>query len=130
MSLYKQGLYDRAFVVAKKSLAVAEQTVGPNHPDLATSLNNLAGLYDTQSQYGQADSQVKFLSRGKGYSLFLTSTEAVLQLPICESRISTDEGRMTRDELQIPNFEFQIDNGEPIIPCRQLAFRNRNSQIR
>jgi hypothetical protein len=29
---------------------------------------------------GQADNQVKFLSRGSGYSLFLTSTEAVLAL--------------------------------------------------
>ena len=27
---------------------------------------------------GQTDSQVKFLSRGRGYTLFLTSTEAVL----------------------------------------------------
>jgi hypothetical protein len=29
---------------------------------------------------GQADSQVKFLSRGSGYSLFLTGNEAVLSL--------------------------------------------------
>ena len=29
---------------------------------------------------GQADAQVKFHSRGTGYSLFLTSTEAVLEL--------------------------------------------------
>lgn len=30
---------------------------------------------------GQADRQVRFLSRGSGYNLFLTSTEAVLSLP-------------------------------------------------
>src|ERR1700730_6762465 len=29
---------------------------------------------------GQTDPRVKFLSRGNGYSLFLTSTEAVLKL--------------------------------------------------
>ena len=29
---------------------------------------------------GQADQQVKFLSRGKGYNLFLTGTEAALNL--------------------------------------------------
>jgi hypothetical protein len=29
---------------------------------------------------GQTDPQVKFLSRGRGYSLFLTPTEAVLSL--------------------------------------------------
>ena len=33
-----------------------------------------------EANQGQTDSQVKFLSRGGGYSLFLTSTEAVIQL--------------------------------------------------
>src|SRR5437773_2812847 len=33
-----------------------------------------------ETNLGQTDSQVKFLSRGNGYSLFLTSTEAVLTL--------------------------------------------------
>ena len=32
-------------VVAKKALEVAEENVGLNHPDVATSLNNLAALY-------------------------------------------------------------------------------------
>ena len=55
MSLYRQGRYDRAVVVAKKALQVAEQSMGPNHPDVATSLNNLAALYKTQGQYAQAE---------------------------------------------------------------------------
>src|SRR3989442_8664552 len=33
-----------------------------------------------EANEGQADPQVKFLSRGRGYTLFLTSTEAVLTL--------------------------------------------------
>jgi len=33
-----------------------------------------------EANQGQSDSQVKFLSRGSGYTLFLTSTEAVLAL--------------------------------------------------
>ncbi len=53
--LHRTGNYDRAVVVAKKALQVAEQNVGPNHPAVATSLNNLAGLYDTQGQYAQAE---------------------------------------------------------------------------
>jgi hypothetical protein len=40
---------------------------------------------------GQSTSQVKFLSRGRGYTLFLTSTEAVLA-------IRKDEGRRMKDE--------------------------------
>jgi hypothetical protein len=33
-----------------------------------------------EANRGQTDGEVKFLSRGGGYSLFLTSTEAVLSL--------------------------------------------------
>jgi len=44
-SLYRQGRYDRAIVVAKKALQVAEQAVGPDHPSVAKSLENMAGLY-------------------------------------------------------------------------------------
>jgi Flp pilus assembly protein TadD len=54
-SLYQKGQYERAVVVTKKALEVAEKAVGPNHPDVATSLNNLAVLYDIQGQYAQAD---------------------------------------------------------------------------
>ncbi len=49
-SLQRQGRYDRAVVVAKKALQIAEQAVGPNHPSVAKSLNNLASLYEAQGQ--------------------------------------------------------------------------------
>ncbi len=55
MSLYQQGQYDRAVVVAKKALEVAEKTIGPNHPDVATNLNNLGELYRAQGQYAEAE---------------------------------------------------------------------------
>ena len=38
--LYRAGKYDRAVVVALEALEVAEQNVGPDHPDVATSLKN------------------------------------------------------------------------------------------
>jgi tetratricopeptide (TPR) repeat protein len=53
--LYRAGKYDQAVVVAKKALELAEKSVGPNHPDVATSLNNLAGIYRAQGQYAQAE---------------------------------------------------------------------------
>ena len=37
-----------------------------------------------EANEGQSDAQVQFLARGHGYSLFLTSTEAVLALPNAE----------------------------------------------
>ena len=53
--LYRTGQYARAVVVGKKALKVAEEIVGPDHPDVAASLNNLALLYDTQGQYAAAE---------------------------------------------------------------------------
>ena len=54
MELYRTGNYDRAVIVAQKALQVAEQNVGPNHPHVATSLNNLALLYKTRGDYASS----------------------------------------------------------------------------
>ena len=55
VELYRTGKYDRAEIVAKKALEIAEKNVGPNHLDVASSLNNLAELYVTQGKYAQAE---------------------------------------------------------------------------
>ena len=55
-SLYQKFQYDRAVVVAKKALDVAEKMVGPDHRAVAVSLNNLAELYRAQGYYAQAES--------------------------------------------------------------------------
>lgn len=54
-SLTQQGNLDRAIVLAKQALQVAEKSFGPNHTDVALSLHNLAKLYYTQGQYAQAE---------------------------------------------------------------------------
>jgi tetratricopeptide (TPR) repeat protein len=54
-SLLEQGRYDRAVEVAQEALRVAEKTVGPYHPDAATSLNDLGRLYMTQGWSIQAE---------------------------------------------------------------------------
>ena len=56
MELYRTGKYDRAVVVAKKALEVAEKKVGPNHPSVATSLENLAALYRATKRDEEAES--------------------------------------------------------------------------
>jgi len=50
---------------------------------------------------GQADSSVKFQSRGSGYSLFLTDTEAVLSLSKPEGDREKDEAARTRSVLRM-----------------------------
>ncbi|MDD8027137.1 MAG: tetratricopeptide repeat protein [Acidobacteriota bacterium] len=57
--LFLQGEYDRAGVVARKALEVAENNVGPNHPDVAASLNCLGRIYNAQGQNVQAEALYK-----------------------------------------------------------------------
>ena len=39
----------------KRALAIREKALGPDHPDVAKSLNNLAGLYREQGRYADAE---------------------------------------------------------------------------
>ena len=52
--LYRSGKYDRAVIVAKKALELAEES-GPNNVNVATSLNSLALLYEIQGEYALAE---------------------------------------------------------------------------
>src|SRR5579872_5463409 len=62
-------------VAGKEQGAPAQQAVNQK---IVESYGKLPLSFEANQ--GQADSQVKFISRGSGYSLFLTSTEAVLSL--------------------------------------------------
>jgi tetratricopeptide (TPR) repeat protein len=53
--LYERGRYTDAEPLYQQALAIREKTLGPEHPDLAQSLNNLAGLYATQGRYIKAE---------------------------------------------------------------------------
>jgi CHAT domain-containing protein/lipopolysaccharide biosynthesis regulator YciM len=55
IQLSNQGNYDRAIPLAKSALAIREKVLGKDHPDVATSLNNLAELYRNQEKYAQAE---------------------------------------------------------------------------
>ena len=50
-----QGNYPSAEPLYKRSLAIREKALGAEHPDVATSLNNLAELYRSQGNYPVAE---------------------------------------------------------------------------
>ena len=54
MELYYKREYKRGVILANRSLKLAEKKAGPDHPDVARSLNKLAALYYAQGQRGQA----------------------------------------------------------------------------
>ena len=49
------GRYAQAEPLFQRAIAIGEKTLGPEHPDLATGLNNLAGLYQDTGRYAQAE---------------------------------------------------------------------------
>jgi tetratricopeptide (TPR) repeat protein len=51
----RSGRLDEAEALFKKSIAILEKTVGPIHPDLAKSLNNLGELYRIQNRETEAE---------------------------------------------------------------------------
>ncbi|MEH1766917.1 MAG: tetratricopeptide repeat protein [Nostoc sp.] len=50
-----QGLYNQALPWYEQCLKVTKKRLGEEHPDIATSLNNLAGLYYSQGKYSEAE---------------------------------------------------------------------------
>ncbi len=50
-----QGLYDKARPWYEQCLEITEKRLGEEHPNVATSLNNLALLYDSQGKYSEAE---------------------------------------------------------------------------
>jgi tetratricopeptide (TPR) repeat protein len=51
-----QGRYPEAEPLYKRALAIHEKALGPEHPVVATGLNNLAFLYQAQGRYAEAES--------------------------------------------------------------------------
>ncbi len=51
----KTGQYKQAVPLLQNSLAIREQALENDHPDVAASLNNLAELYQSQGKYDQAE---------------------------------------------------------------------------
>jgi len=43
----------------RRSLAIREKMLGPNHPEVGNALNNLAGFYSTVGRYAEAEPLAK-----------------------------------------------------------------------
>jgi tetratricopeptide (TPR) repeat protein len=81
---YSQGKYKEAEPLYQQALALRQKLLGDDHPDVATSLNNLAGLYKSQGKYNEAE------------PLYQQA------LNICEQRLGVDHPHtiIVRDNLE------------------------------
>lgn len=107
----------------RRSLAIREKVLGADHPEVARSLNNLAGLYEHERRYdvGAADADIH-LGRGASettlkraplaqYSIVYLAThglvagdvkglgEPLLALSIPEQPSELDDGLLTASEV-------------------------------
>jgi CHAT domain-containing protein/Tfp pilus assembly protein PilF len=55
IQLYNQGKYSEAIPLAERLLSIRRKVLGNEHPDVATSLHNLAFLYASQGRYSEAE---------------------------------------------------------------------------
>ena len=55
IQLYQAGKYADAVAIAKRSLALAEQRSGPEHPEVAQLHSNLGAFYAAQAHYSEAE---------------------------------------------------------------------------
>lgn len=79
VELYNQIRYDEALPLAKQALELREKALGPNHELIATSLNNIAGIYQAKEKYSDAEAlykrSLKVLEQRYGVeSKYLTKT--------------------------------------------------------
>src|ERR1700704_3231031 len=84
LAMAKGGLRSHAAARTRHEQASHASSRNMSRPDQRTRMR-LAENYGKlplhfEANQGQTDARVKFLSRGAGYSLFLTSTEAVFKL--------------------------------------------------
>ena len=52
--LHGRARFSDAEMLYQRALAIFEKVLGPEHPDVASSLNNLAALYEDQGRYAEA----------------------------------------------------------------------------
>jgi tetratricopeptide (TPR) repeat protein len=70
-----------------QALELRKRLLGDNHPDVATSLNNLAGLYESQGRYDEAETilhralEIYQQVLGDNHPNTLTVCENLAQLP-------------------------------------------------
>jgi tetratricopeptide (TPR) repeat protein len=59
LAAWREGKYSEAEGLYKRALAIREQALGASHPDVGTTLNNLALVYRAQGKYGEAEGLLK-----------------------------------------------------------------------
>jgi hypothetical protein len=82
-----------------------------------------------EANRGQTDNRVKFLSRGSGYNLFLTSTEAVIQLRNSDSRSQKEKSGVEPTIQTGGNLKREIQDPKPTVMRMNVVGANKSAQV-
>jgi CHAT domain-containing protein/Tfp pilus assembly protein PilF len=81
LRLFRAGKYDEARTFGERALQIREKTLGPDHPDVARSANNLGQLYYLKAEYARSEDY---------YQQALTIREKVLGREHLDVAVSLD----------------------------------------
>ncbi len=59
ISLYRQGNFEEALARCTETCDLARRELGEEHPEFGSCINNLASIYETRGEYGQAEPLLK-----------------------------------------------------------------------
>jgi len=98
-------------------------------PQIVTNYGKLPLSFEANQ--GQTDEQVKFVSRGPGYTLFLTGTEAVLQLRNADFGLRNEQRAGLRQPAPTPHSAIRNPQlARPVTLRMRLVGANPNAEAR
>src|SRR5512132_494930 len=123
------GLVGLALMPAGAPATTASEPSSAMKAEIETNYGKLPLSFEANQ--GQTDSQVKFLARGRGYALFLTSTEAVLSLakPQAQARPETSATSSPEASGTVLAMQLSGANPEPQVTGKD-ALRGRVNYFR
>jgi tetratricopeptide (TPR) repeat protein len=84
--LYERGQYAEAEPLYQRAMEIRRTALGETHPDYATSLNNLAGLYRAMGRHAEAGPlyrramEIRHAALGEGHPDYATSLNGLARL--------------------------------------------------
>jgi hypothetical protein len=126
LELYRAGRYAEAEALIRESLAILREQLGADHPDVATSLNNLAALYRVQGRYGEAEPfhqqslTIRREQLGADHPAVATSLNNLAALYQDQGRYGEAEP-LYQESLAIRREQLGVDHPDVAISLNNLA---------
>ncbi len=117
----EQGRFTEAEPLLKRALSIREKALGPAHPDVIQSLNNLAGLYHDQGRTAEAE---PLLKRAQDLEERTAAQVALWQSYMALGTAAHQKGKYAEAEI---NFKAGLAIAEEFRPEGQHLASNLNN---